>query len=988
MINLNVHSCYDFLASNIKIDPLLKKISEDGQEAAAVTDLNRMHGVYQMLKEAPKHNVKPIVGLEIVVDDGLVNMPFVLYAKDEAGYKSLIRLSAMLSYKSLELTPKEYFLKNVSHCIVVAKSIDGANILESAENIDDEDKYTSQEVRSVYKQIFVHTAHYMEPEDLKAVEVLNAIRENTKLNTEDINDVEGDAYVILKSEVLEYQSLLDTNKEVIDKCNVPIPKSRVTLPHFPHSENNNSNDFLWERLNEQLHIKTDGSKRYKERLLYEFDTIKEMGYADYFLIVSDTVNYAKNHDVYVGPGRGSSSASLVSYLLNITEIDPLEYNLLFERFLNPARVTMPDIDIDFEDTKRDMIVEYLIEKYGQMNVANIVTYGTLSAKMAARDVGRVLGFTEDELKMFSNMIPNGPNVSLDALFESEQFQSLKSHNIKYAVYEEVCTRIEGLPRHTSTHAAGVLLSEEKLTETIPIMFSEGHTLSQWPMNEVEAAGLLKIDVLGLRNLTLIRYMVNRIRKYEPAFDINAVPNDDPSVFKVLSKGLTSGVFQLESEGIRNVIQQVIPKEFLDLAAVIALYRPGPMKEIPNFVQGQHDPTTISIPHPDLEDILLETNGVIVYQEQIMLIASRIAGYSFAEADILRRAMSKKDRDALLKEKQRFLGGAVKKGYSEKLSQHIYNLILEFADYGFVKSHAIAYSRIAYNLAYIKTKYPAIFYSVILLHHQGNDDKINQLIDEMNTMQVHLYAPDINTSSWANKEGGQHRGIVLGLSMVKGMTYKIAEEIVKERENNGSYTDIYDLKARLSKMKLNDTLLKNLICSGAFDEFKENRQTMIDSLSDLNTIDTESYNYDSILSSLGFSPKRNFKEAEEMSDLERIEGEKEALGFYISEHPVKLLQKDLQYIPFNHLSSHRSHESYLVCIESIKTIKTKQGQNMAFVTVVDGETELEGVIFPKIYFSRHGKLDEKMLVINGKFEERNHKIQIIINDIWKIGRAHV
>ena len=983
MINLNVHSCYDFLSSNIKIDSLLKKISADKQEAVAVTDFNRMHAAFQLLQTAKKYNVKPVIGMEILVDDGLVHMPFVLYAKDETGYKSLVRLSAMLSYRSLEHTPKDFFLRELSHCIVVAKTVDGANILDGMVHINDEDKYTSQDFHSTYKRMFLHEASYMEPGDLKAVKALHAIRDNERLSTDSLVDIEGPDYVILRNNVEADEDLLHVNEEIVSKCNVPLPKSRVTLPHFPHEENQNSDDFLWKQLTERLSKKTDGSKIYADRLKYEFETIKEMGYSDYFLIVSDTVNYAKNNDIYVGPGRGSSSASLVSYLLNITEIDPLEYNLLFERFLNPERVTMPDIDIDFEDTKREQVVQYLIDKYGGMNVSNIVTYGTLSAKMAARDVGRVLNFTEEELKMISNLIPNGPNVSLEALTHSEQFERLKAHDSNYRIYEDICLRIEGLPRHTSTHAAGVLLSEEKLTETIPVMFSEGHTLSQWPMTEVEAAGLLKIDVLGLRNLSLIRYMMNRIIKYDSDFDINHIPNDDENVYKVLSKGLTLGVFQLESDGIRKVIQQVVPDKFLDLAAVIALYRPGPMKEIPNFVRGQHDPSTITFPHPDLEDILRETNGVIVYQEQIMLIASKIAGYSYADADILRRAMSKKDRKTLLKEEKRFLEGAVNKNYSEELSRHIYDLILEFADYGFVKSHAVAYSQIAYNLAYIKTKYPEIFYAVILMHHQGNDDKIHQLIDEMTKMNVSIFPPEINTSGFSNKEDRKRRGVVLGLSMIKGVTYKIAEAVHNERKENGRYTDIYDLKTRVSGFKLSDSVLENLIYSGALDEFKENRATMLASLTNLSDIGTEDFNYDSFLSSLGFSPKKEYEDMEEMTDIERIEGEKEALGFYISEHPIKIIQKDLQYIAFDSLSGKQSYGSFLVNVESKRVIKTKNGQNMAFVTLTDGSFEIDGVVFPNTYFSRSRKLDEDIIVVSGKFEERNGKAQLVINEIWTI-----
>ena len=977
MINLKVHSCFDFLNSNIKVDDLLEKISSDGQQFVALTDFNRMHAVYNILQQAPKYKVKALIGMEIKIDDGLEGTPVILLAKNDQGYRELIRLSAMLSYRSISHTPLKYLIENIVNCIAVAKTGAGIEMIKALD-IADDDKYQSHTVEEdTFTKVYAETSYYLDTDDLPAVKVLNAIRDNKRLDVHETREQKGGAFVKIFDDLTkEERTYLEDNRQLAEKCEVSLPKTENVLPRFPHEDNHDSKEYLWQLLTERLSEVTDGTEKYLARLKHEYDIIIEMGYEDYFLIVQDAVNYAKNEGVYVGPGRGSSSASLVSYLLNITEIDPLQYNLLFERFLNPERVTMPDIDIDFEDTRRDEIVDYLIGKYGAMNVSHIITYGTLSAKMAARDVGRVLGFTEEELKLMASIIPDGPGVKLEKTFSTDSFLSLSKTDDKYETYADICMKIEGLPRHSSTHAAGVLLSENTLTEVVPVIFPDGHTLSQWTMTEVESAGLLKIDVLGLRNLSLIRYMVNKIRKIDPAFNFKNIPENEPDVYRLLAKGVTLGIFQLESDGIRKVIQDVNPSSFLDLAAVIALYRPGPMKEIPHFIEGKENPEAVKYPHPDLEEILKETYGVIVYQEQIMLIASKIAGYSYAEADILRRAMSKKDRVTLEKERTHFEKGALAKGYGSKLGQFIFNLIMEFADYGFVKSHAIAYSRISYLLAYIKTKYPEIFYSVILTHHFGNDVKIKQVTDEMRQLRIHILPPDINESVWMNTSGN---GIRLGLGMIRGITFRTAEAIIQER-TNGPFKDIYDLKTRVEGVNLNKKMLRQLIISGALDVFEENRKTMLQSLPLVDSMNAEEYSHDSFLSTLGFSVKKEYQYADDMDPLEMLEGEKEVFGFYISEHPIKLKHKEMQFIPFSLLHQSKRQGEYLLFYENVKVIRTKKGQNMAFAKVSDGFQELEAVIFPKVYFNIHQALSEKMLVTSGRMEERKGQRQLIIEDV--------
>lgn len=978
MLNLNVHSSFDFLNSNITLERLYEKLNSDGQSAVAVTDLNRMHAVYRLMATAPKYGIKPVPGMEIIVEDGMNGVPLVLLAKNHQGYLELVRTSAMLSYRGSARTSLKFLQDTIKNCLLIGKTSEATAIL-SAMDLPEEDKYISHDSDGDYKKVFIKAAHYVNSNERGSLKVLNAIRDNERLSIDSVQNLEGDACIQTRDMVPEAARVyLKNNKEIINKCEVSIPSVSHTLPKFNNPEGSSSKDYLWQLLMERFEAGNFRDRNeYMERLKYEYGIITGMGFEDYFLIVQDLVNHAKSNGIYVGPGRGSSSASLVSYLLDITEVDPLEYNLLFERFLNPERVSMPDIDIDFEDSRRDEVVEYLIKKYGDMRVANIITYGTLSAKMAARDVGRVFGFSDDELKLVSNLVPDEPNASLEDAFSSSRFNTLLEADRKYKTFMDITLEIEGLPRHTSTHAAGLLLSSETLTNSVPVIFSEGHVMSQWPMKDVEAAGLLKIDLLGLKNLSLIRYMVQSIRRTEKNFSLDDI-TEDKRVYKMLSKGMTLGIFQLESSGIRRVIESFQPESLKDLAAVLALYRPGPMKEIDNFIYRKEHPETIKYPHEDLKDILKETFGVIVYQEQIMQIAGKIAGFSYGEADILRRAMGKKDRHALTNEREHFIAGAVKKNYTAELAENIFDLIMEFADYGFVKSHAVAYGKVAYTMAYMKLYYPEHFYAVILTHHRGNDEKISQLLTELKMMRIPLLAPDINTSIWQNS---QQEGILLGFSMISGISRPLYEALMAARKHGGPFKDIYDLVSR-TDFKFNEKILRNLIISGTLDGFEENRKTMLQTLPDILSTVSDGYQHDSFLSSLGFNLKKEYRYSEEMDGAEKIEGEKEALGFYISTHPILLKHRELEFIPFSLIHHKRKHGTYLLYIEDFRTIKVKKtGQNMAFLTLTDGHSNIDGVLFAKEYFKYHPMLKESIVAADATYGIRQGKPQLVIDRLY-------
>ena len=978
MLNLNVHSAFDFLNSNITLNRLLETLKNDGQTAVAVTDFNRMHAVYQFMKTGQEENIHVVPGIEILAEDGLNGIPLVLLAKNVEGYLELVRLSAMLSYKDIERTPLAYLINNIRNCIVIGKTQSSVELLAELRT-SDEDQYLSHQVEGQYKKVYIQASHYVNSDERGALKVLNAIRDNEKISADSIHSLSGNDCIQVSTMLDDRAaSFLKNNEEIFNKCQVPLPQVEHTLPVFDNPYDEPSKDYLWRVLMERfkaLGLDKRGSV-YKERLKYEYDVIVSMGFEDYFLIVQDLVAFAKNQGIYVGPGRGSSSASLVSFTLNITEVDPIEHQLLFERFLNPERVNMPDIDIDFEDSRRDEVVTYLIEKYGQMQVGNIVTYGTLSAKMAARDVGRVLGFTEDELKLMSNLIPSELNATLNQAFDTDRFKQLEENDSKYKVLKEVALKIEGLPRHTSTHAAGMVLSSKKLTDSVPIIFVDQHVMTQWPMKDVESAGLLKIDLLGLKNLSLIRYMIQGVHRHDKNFSLDDI-KEDARVYKMLSLGMTLGIFQLESTGIRRVIEKFKPESLSDLAAVLALYRPGPMKEIDNFIYRKENPKTIAYPHEDLKEILKETFGIIVYQEQIMQIAGKIAGFSYGQADILRRAMSKKDKNILAEEREHFINGALDQGYSQALAEQIFELIMEFANYGFVKSHAVAYSKVAYIMAYIKLHYPSIFYSVILTHHRSNEDKIKQVLSEIKMMKINILPPDINRSQWQNIESD---GILLGFSMISGISKLLYDAIQKERQN-GNFTDIFDLVSRVN-FKFNEKILRNLIVSGALDSFKENRKTMLQTIPNVLNNAGDEYHHESFLSSLGFSIKKDFHYTDEMSQGEIIQGEKETLGFYISDHPVLLKHQALEYIPFSFIQQHKKHASYLLFIEEVKTIKIKKsGQNMAFLTLSDGYTSIDGVIFAKEYFKYHPLLNEPIVVAVATMGERNGRDQLVIDRLY-------
>ncbi|UEX90976.1 DNA polymerase III subunit alpha [Staphylococcus ratti] len=978
--HLNIHTSYDLLNSSIRIERIVSKAKQEGYAAIAITDLNVMYGVPQFFDACLKANIQPILGLTLYVTDDLVEKEAVLLAKNNDGLKRLFKLSSDINTKRLRHINIYDLPEYIEDTVVIFKALTH----ETATWLDNVPKSTSVYVDhlsniSTIPKVWIESAFYESPSDADTVEVLGAIRDNTKVNLveQSISKQQHFKTIDELTHMNLQQQWLEATDEIAQLCEATLTYHQPLLPEFSTPQGMTSDDYLWEQLQSAMKKKQLNQNAYQQRVVHEFNTIKAMGYSDYFLIVSDLINYAKNNGVMVGPGRGSSAGSLVSYLLNITTIDPLKYDLLFERFLNPERVTMPDIDIDFEDTQREKVIHYVQEKYGAFKVAGIVTFGHLLAKAVARDVGRVMGFDEATLSEASKLIPSKLGVTLKDAYATEAFKQFVHRNHRHEQWFELCKKLEGLPRNTSTHAAGVIVNDQPLYETIPLTQGETGVLTQWTMTEAERIGLLKIDFLGLRNLTIIHQVMKQVQKDTGvAIDIERIPFNDAAVFQLLSKGDTTGIFQLESEGVRRVLQKLKPQHFEDIVAVTSLYRPGPMEEIPTYIKRRHNPSEVQYLHPDLEPILKRTYGVIIYQEQIMQIASRFAGFSYGEADILRRAMSKKNRAVLENERQHFIEGASKKSYSKALSKEIFDLILKFADYGFPRAHAVSYSKIAYIMTYLKVHYAPYFYANILSNVVGNETKTAQIILEAKQQHIQINGPHINHSQWRYR-AVKHQ-IYISLGAIKGIGYQSVQTIVKERIENGAYKDFFDFCRRIPTRIRSRRLLEALILSGAMDCFKKNRATLLQSIDKVSDIQSD---LDQSFLEAFSTTKQEYQETEEMPEQQKSDYEKQYLGFYVSMHPAEKAFRAKQYLGVYPLTTKAHNEPILVMLEEIKVIRTKKGQKMAFVVFNDGLRQIDGVIFPKLYQTVESSLDtQSFYVIEGKFEQRNNQVQIVVNQL--------
>ncbi|CAM5202471.1 DNA-directed DNA polymerase OS=Ureibacillus acetophenoni OX=614649 GN=SAMN05877842_102498 PE=4 SV=1 [Ureibacillus acetophenoni] len=1020
-----IRTSADLLKSTIRIDELIPFLQNQKAKACAMVN-TKLYGLLPFWQEVSKAGIHPVVGLKVQLQfqDKQV-FPIILYAQTTDGYKNLLKITSSISIRADQTLPYRWLVGYSKGLVVVLPLLENKGIWlqdDSLENLKQVvDSFYSQLVFGISraggeispleekavqlsnyfktKIIAIHDCLFLKKEDYFAFEVANAIETGVKLSERTQTDNKEKQYVPTTQEWNEWffdhpEWLLEA-EQLLLSCRVDIENKRTYMPKFPLPEGVSSEEVLYqlsmEGLKNRLQTATP-SEVYIDRLRYELSIINSMGYADYFLIVSDFMKFAHSAGILTGPGRGSSASSLVAYVLQITQVDPIHYGLLFERFLNPERITLPDIDIDFVDTRRQEVIEYVAKKYGEQHVAQIITFGTLSAKAVARDVARMFNFESETLEMISRLLPNKLGITLsEAYASSEKLRAWIEGEPIRKKWFEVALKLEGLPKNASTHAAGVILSPVPLVEVAPI--EKGHDdiyLTQWPMQEVEKQGLLKMDFLGLRNLTIIeqiRKSIHYTNKIE--IDLNQIPLNDQKTYELLQRGDTAGIFQLESDGMQNALREIKPTQILDIVAVNALYRPGPMEFIPTYARRKAKKEPVVMPHPILEPILKETYGIIVYQEQIMQIANVLAGFTFGQADLLRRAVSKKNIDILNEQKATFVSGAIQKGFSQQVAEEVYELIVRFANYGFAKSHAVAYSLISYQMAFLKANFPVHFYAALMTNSIGNPDKLFQYILEAKNKGIVIERPSIQKSyRHFYVEQGKIR---FSLSVIRGVSQNFLKKLVETRSNLGRpFEDIFDMATALSAATFTRKELEPLIKAGALDDFGKDRASL------LATIDaaikhakivrpTEEDNLFSSNPNIFGRPK--YIEVDPIPQKIKLQFEKEVLGFYLSEHPVTLERRNMNDIQFNTktLRNLRPHTfvKLVGMIDHVRQIRTKKGELMAFVQLSDEFGTISLTLFPKEYNAVIGWIREEMIVyVEGLLEYRQEKPQIVVKLLEK------
>ena len=967
---LQVKTSYSILESLNDIGKLVSKASDLGYTSLSITDSNNLFGVMEFYLECKKYNIKPIIGMEVNID----NIKLLLYAINEIGYKKLIKLSTKISEESISIAdledndnlvlvmPYEYFDNDIYD--LLKKRILGILGKKKDKRISDKDC------------VFINNVSYLEKEDYKYLDYLYMIKEGKVLGEYELNTHKNE-HLLSYEEIVNMSSKEDilNTKKISDMCNVELTYKKGLLPVY--DENIDAYEYLSMLCNKGLRRRLNDNVNsvYQERLDYELSVIKSMGFCDYFLVVWDYVKYAKFHNILVGPGRGSAAGSLVSYTLGITDVDPIKYDLLFERFLNPERVTMPDIDIDFDNEKIDEVIDYVINRYGAKKVAGIITFMRMAAKQVIRDVGRVLKISVPVIDSVSKLI--NYNTLSETYEKNISFKRLINSNEEFQKLYEISLKLEGLIRNPSIHAAGIVMSKYEIDETIPLYKSDsGMYLTGFTKDYLEPLGLLKMDFLRLATLSFIDDVINNVREKEKInITFDKIPLDDKKTLKIFYDVKTDGVFQFESEGMKNFLAKLKVNSFDDIVAALALFRPGPMDNIDTYIRRKEGKEKIDYIHPDLEPILKSTYGIIIYQEQIMQIASVMAGYSYGEADVLRRAMSKKDESKLAKERPKFIEGAIKKGYSEKLSNQVFDLILKFANYGFNKSHSVAYAIIGYKMAFLKTYFPKYFLNCSLSNVIGNEYKTKVYISEARNHGINILNPDINKSGY--KYINEDDGIRCPLSIIRNVGKAGYTEIEKARAN-GKFLSFVDFVSRCYSQTLNKKAVVYLIYAGCFDDFGFNKKTLINNLDNV-------INYAELVKDSGMIEIEEpyILREEEYSRSELINLEYDTYGFYLTSHPTLVYKttKDIDLVDISRYFDKRVNA--VVLVERLKETVTKNNDTMLFITGSDNTNEVSVTLFPRVYELNKNINKGDIVRINGRVEKRFDKYQLIANDIEKL-----
>ncbi|MCC6405230.1 MAG: DNA polymerase III subunit alpha [Candidatus Yanofskybacteria bacterium] len=1069
-VHLHTHSHYSLLDGLSKVDALVRRAKEHGMDAMAITDHGVLYGAIEFYKKATKAGVKPIIGCEMYITDGSRHdkrpgidadkrWHLILLAENETGYRNLVKLVTAAHLEGFYYKPridKELLRANhdgliaLSSCLggEVSQALLSGNVekakqiateyraimgagnyfieLQQHTNMPEQNEMTPKLVALARELgiplVATQDSHYCTAEDARAHDILLAVQTGNTIhdekrftmNQDDFSFCSGESmhekFAPLPADVVE-EAFANTGA-IADRCNLTLELGKLQLPHFPLPEGHEDpfeylRTLAYQGLERRFGATPDPSVR--ERLEYELGVIRETGFSGYFLIVQDFVNWAKGQGIFVGPGRGSAAGSLLSYLLNITNVDPLKYNLLFERFLNPARISMPDIDLDFADARRGEVLKYVADKYGHDHVAQIITFGTMAARGSIRDAGRALGYTYEFCDRVAKAIPGGPVPDYPGKRDGKSFlehcaetidevKSMYQSDPQVKALIDAASKLEGVARHASTHACAVVITPKPLTEYVPLQQGthENDIITQYEMHAVEDLGLLKMDFLGLANLTIIEDTLTMVKENH-GIDINidAIPLDDAKTFKLLQTAQTTGVFQLESSGMKRYLKELKPTDVEDIIAMVALYRPGPMDLIPDYVERKHGRARVEYLHPALEPIMKTTYGVMVYQEQLMAAVRALAGFSLAEADVMRKAVGKKIKSLLDEQEGKFKDGCAKSGTPKVVADKFWELVEPFNRYAFNRSHAACYAMVAYQTAYLKANYPSEFMAAFMNSETGDIERIAFLVDEARQMGIQVLPPDVNESFerftvvTASQEGAPPApALRFGLTAVKNVGLAIVTAIINERRANGPFASIEDLIARVQHKDMTRKALETLAKCGACDHFGE-RNTLIANIDTLIVHAREKQKHSTMgqVSLFGealeaeLPPVKLTPASEPASKADRLRWEKELIGLYVSEHPLSDYQARLtleRTTPIKDLRPIPGQQAKIAgLVVSNHKIITKTGKQMLFSTIEDLTAKIEVVVFPSVLEKTpNAWAANTVVVLQGKLDNRDGNLKLL------------
>ena len=1045
--HLHVHTEYSLLDGANRIKPLVKRAKELGMEHLAITDHGSMFGVIDFYKAAKSEGINPIIGCEVYIAprdrheayevDGTRYYHLILLAENNTGYKNLVQLVSKANIEGMYYKPRvdKELLRRYSEGIICLSACIAGEIpawiirgdMERAEKslqeyleifgrdnffieiqnhgMEEEQKANAGLIQLAEKYnldlVATNDAHYLKREDSEFHDILLCIQMGKTVDDPGRMKFSGTDFYLKSEEEMAamfpaYPEALSNTMKIANRCHVEFDFESRHLPNFPLPEGMTDEQYLRKLCEDNLSSHyPEETKEVRDRLEYELGVIHQMGFDSYFLIVWDFINYARSQNIPVGPGRGSAAGSIVAYLLGITDIDPLKYSLLFERFLNPERVTMPDIDVDFCYVRRPEVIEYVKRRYGEDHVAQIATFGTLAAKGAIRDVGRALNMSFSEVSKVTKLIPPELGITIKKSIEtSRDLRYLYQDSPEVKKLLDFAMGVEGLPRHSSTHAAGVVIARNPLTDYLPVTVSEGTLVTQYDKDHVEELGLLKMDFLGLRTLTVLEDTKENIKKNRGIdIDLRQIPLVDEKTSELLCKGNTGAVFQMESSGMTNLIKELRPEGFTDLIPLVALYRPGPLGSgmVDDFIGGRHGTKQVTYMHPLLEPILKETFGVVLYQEQVMQIVQVLAGFTLGQADLLRRAMGKKKAAILMAQKENFLKGCEENGIDSELANKIFDLLTHFADYGFNKSHSAAYAYVAWQTAYLKANYPEEFMAAMLTSVMDTADKVSVYIEQCRHMGIAVLPPDINASSVSFSVDGN--AIRFGLAAVRNVGEAALRDLEQEREANGPFTSLMDFCSRIDMRTINKRVIESLIKCGAFDSLGVRRAQLLDVLAA--TVDAAAVaQKDRASGQMGLFDddeinavvEVHLRDIPEVDTNTMLTWEKEITGFYITGHPLDAYKQVMTgFTDIGTVLAEKVQDGKTVrvggMIVSAKRIDTKKGDTMCFVTLEDYTNSIEVVVFPKVFYDSVNYLEpDSAVMISGKVNYTDEGIKILADRI--------